>query len=86
MHHAPMHFIYETKVLYPEFFKDKRWLEIGSGNCNPKAKSHTENCEWVGVDIEDGENVDVVSLGHLYKSDKLFDPISNHLLSLKNSG
>ena len=70
-----MHFIYETKVLYPEFFKGKRWLEIGSGNCYPKAKSHTENCEWVGVDIEKGDNVDVVCLGHHYQDDKLFDVV-----------
>ena len=70
MHHAPMHFIYETKILYPELFKNKRWLEIGSGNGNPKAKTHTENSEWVGVDLEEGDNVDVVSLGHLYKDDE----------------
>ena len=76
MHHAPMHFIYETKILYPELFKNKRWLEIGSGNGNPKAKTHTENCEWVGVDLEEGDNVDVVSLGHLYKDDELFDVVS----------
>ncbi len=75
MHHAPMHFIYETKVLYPKFFENKRWLEIGSGNCFPRAKSHTKNCEWVGVDIEDGENVDVVSLGHLYKDNGVFDAV-----------
>ena len=75
MHHAPMHFIYETKILHPKFFENKRWLEIGSGNCYPRAKSHSKNCEWVGVDIEDGENVDVVSLGHLYKDDKLFDVV-----------
>ena len=43
MHHAPMHFIYETKVLHPKFFKNKRWLEIGSGNCYPRAKSHSKN-------------------------------------------
>ena len=70
-----MHFIYETKVLYPEFFEGKRWLEIGSGNCYPLAKSHSKNCEWIGVDIEEGENVDVACLGHHYQDDKLFDAV-----------
>jgi len=75
MHHEPMHFIYETKTLHSELFIGKRWLEIGSGNCFPKAKSHSKDCEWVGVDIEKGDGVDVVSLGHLYKSNQLFDVV-----------
>ena len=70
-----MHFIYETKVLYPKFFENKRWLEIGSANCYPLAKSHSKNCEWVGVDIEEGDNVDVACLGHHYQDDKLFDAV-----------
>ena len=75
MHHEPMHFIYETKTLHSELFIGKRWLEIGSGNCFPKAKSHSKDCEWVGDDIEKGDGVDVVSLGHLYKSNQLFDVV-----------
>ena len=66
-----MHFIYETKVLYPKFFENKRWLEIGSANCYPLAKSHSKNCEWIGVDIEEGDNVDVACLGHHYQDNKL---------------
>ena len=75
MHHQIIHFIYETKVLYPKFFENKRWLEIGSANCYPLAKSHSKNCEWIGVDIEEGDNVDVTCLGHHYQDDKLFDAV-----------
>lgn len=75
MHHQVMHFIYETKILYPEFFKHKRWLEIGSANGYPSPKSHSAYCEWVGVDLEKGKNVDWVGMGHHYKSDKLFDVV-----------
>ena len=46
MHHEPMHFIYETKCLYPEFFYKKRWLDIGSANGNPHPKNHLKNCEY----------------------------------------
>lgn len=76
MHHEPLHFIYETKILHPEFFKNKSWLEIGSANGYPSPKSHSNHCEWVGVDLEEGEGVDYVGLGHHYKSDKRFDVAS----------
>jgi len=76
MHHEPMHFIYETKILHPEFFKNKRWLEIGASNGYPSPKSHTNYCEWVGVDLEEGDHVDWVGLGHHYKDEKLFDVVA----------
>jgi len=75
MHHEAMHFIYETKIIYPEYFIGKKWLEIGSANAYPSPKSHTKNCGWVGVDIEEGKNVDVVCLGHHYKSNDLYDVV-----------
>jgi SAM-dependent methyltransferase len=75
MHHEAMHFMYETKVLYPQYFKNARVLEIGSLKLGlqPSAKSHFENCDYVGVDIDEGPNVDVVCKGHEYTSDELFD-------------
>ena len=76
MHHEPMHFIYETKCLYPEFFYKKRWLDIGSANGQPHPTSHVKDCEWVGVDLEDGLYVNWVGRGHDYKSNKKFDVVS----------
>lgn len=77
MHHEVLHFVYETKNLYPEYFNNARVLEIGSQSVQgqPAVRCHFANCEYIGVDIGEGECVDVVSLGHLYKSDQLFDTI-----------
>ena len=82
MHHEVLHFIYETKILYNDYFVGKRVVEIGSrtiqelnGQYQPSARCHFENCEHVGVDISKGLNVDVLSLGHEYRDNKLFDVV-----------
>tara|TARA_R100000541_G_scaffold48105_1_gene55160 strand:+ start:715 stop:1308 length:594 start_codon:yes stop_codon:yes gene_type:complete len=89
MHQEPMHFIYETKCLYPNLFYKKRWLDIGSVNGTPHPSSHVRKCEWVGVDLEDGllyepkynyhkENyyTNWVGRGHDYRSKERFDVVS----------
>lgn len=75
MHHEVMHFVYETKALYPQFFTNARVLEIGSLKIGdqPSVKAHFNDCDYVGVDIGEGPNVDVVCKGHEYTSNELFD-------------
>ena len=78
MHHEVLHFIYETKILYPYLFKEKRILEIGSRTeetSKAKVRNHFQNCDYIGVDISDGFGVDVVIKGHEYKSNQLFDVV-----------
>ena len=77
MHHEILHFVYETKNLYPEYFNNTRVLEIGSRRVQnqPTVRCHFSNCDYIGVDISEGDCVDVACLGHEYKSDELFDTI-----------
>lgn len=62
-----------VKDKFPLKFKDCDVLDIGSLDINGNNRFLFENYNYTGVDIGPGRNVDVVSKGHEYKSDKLFD-------------
>ena len=74
-HNEQRYFITSVKASFPEFFKGKRVLDIGSLDINGNNKTHFEQCDYTGVDIAPGRNVDVVSVGHEYDSDKPYDVV-----------
>ena len=49
---------------YESFFKNKYVLDIGSLDINGNNQEYFENCNYLGVDIAEGKNVDVTSKGH----------------------
>lgn len=63
------------KIVFPNYFKKKCVLEIGSLDVNGNNKYLFDNCEYIGLDVISGENVDVVSLAHKYKTNKKFDVV-----------
>lgn len=69
-------FCESVKEQFPEFFKNKRVLDIGSLDINGSNRTLFENCDYTGIDVGEGRNVDVVSVGHLYNGpDNHFDTI-----------
>ena len=61
-----------------DFFlkKDKFVLDIGSLDINGNNQEYFDNCNYIGVDIANGRNVDIVSKGHeLGFPDQTFDII-----------
>jgi SAM-dependent methyltransferase len=72
-HVAQSNYIASVKARLPQYFKGGRVLEIGSLNINGTVRGFFNAEEYVGVDIGKGKGVDVVSSGHLYDSEKLFD-------------
>lgn len=74
-HTEQIEFCTSVKSLYPEMFKNKRVLDIGSLDINGNNRYLFEDCEYIGIDIGAGKNVDVVCRGHEYKSDEKFDVI-----------
>lgn len=58
---------------FPERFNDCRVLDIGSLDINGNNRFLFNNATYIGLDIGQGPNVDVVCRGHEYKSDDLFD-------------
>lgn len=55
---------------FPDFFKNKKILDIGSLDINGSNKYLFEDCKYVGLDVIPGKNVDVVSIAHEYNAKK----------------
>jgi SAM-dependent methyltransferase len=75
MHREVLTFVQETANSCNDFFSNSRVLEIGSRSVKnqPSIRSIFKNCDYTGVDISNGPNVDIVSEGHKFKSNQLFD-------------
>lgn len=74
-HLAQMNFFLKVKQKFPQYFKNVSVLDIGSLDINGNNRYLFENYSYIGIDLGVGNNVDVVSLGHEYKSDNLFDVV-----------
>lgn len=75
MHAEVQQFLSKLKAENPEVFKGKRVLELGSLNINGSPREFFEDCEYVGVDRQAGNGVDVVCRAHEYTSRKKFDVV-----------
>ena len=64
-----------VKYAHPEYFIGTNVLDIGSLDINGNNRYLFEQCDYTGIDIGEGLNVDVVCSGHLFKSDDLFDVV-----------
>jgi hypothetical protein len=74
-HEKMQNYILSIKNKFPAYFNNVRVLDIGSLDINGNNRIFFDNCDYTGVDIGEGKNVDVVSLGHEYNSDKKFDVV-----------
>ena len=55
-----------VKSRYPEFFNNKKVLDIGSLDINGNNRTLFNNCNYTGIDVGSGNNVDIISVGHLF--------------------
>lgn len=74
-HAEQINFCKYVKEKLPEYFTNKSILDIGSLDVNGNNRYLFNNCEYFGIDIGNGNNVDFVSLGHEFKSDKKYDVV-----------
>lgn len=73
-HYQQLKFVETVKDFFPEFFYQKKILEIGSWDVSGSIRQFFNDCEYVGVDVSEGPGVDIVSLGQdLTLPDKFFD-------------
>ena len=56
-------FVRRVRGVFPEYFKDARVLEIGSGEIRGGVRGLFQNCEYTGVDLAEGPGVDRVCPG-----------------------
>lgn len=54
----------EVRRKFPQFFTEKKVLDVGSLDVNGNNRSLFHNCDYTGIDVGPGKNVDTVSLGH----------------------
>jgi SAM-dependent methyltransferase len=75
-HRAQQEFCEKIKNKYPRFFKNKKVLDIGSLDINGSNKYLFTNCDYIGIDIGEGKNVDFISKGHEFEGpDEYYDVI-----------
>lgn len=60
MHREQVDYINSVKDRHPKFFVNKSVLDVGSMDINGNNRIFFDNCNYVGLDIGEGKNVDVV--------------------------
>lgn len=75
-HWAQLEYVRQVWTSFPEFFKNRRVLEVGSGDIRGSVRKHFEDCEYLGVDVAEGPGVDRVCSGHeLKEAPESFDVV-----------
>lgn len=74
-HKAQKEWCIKIKKEHAQYFIGKRVLDIGSLDVNGNNKHLFEDCEYIGLDVIEGKNVDVISIAHEYEPDELFDVV-----------
>lgn len=59
-------FINGLKIQYPDFFVNKKVLEVGSLNINGTVRDFFDDCDFTGLDLGEGPGVDIVCPGQDY--------------------
>lgn len=77
-HPAQIEFVAALQNKFPDFFIRKNVLEIGSLNINGSIRQFFQQCNYVGVDLGAGRDVDVVAKGEdLSYADGSFDVVAS---------
>lgn len=77
-HQAQLDFVASLKQKFPDYFIRKQVLEVGSLNINGSIRPFFEQCLYVGVDIGEGRDVDLVARGeNLAYLDESFDVVAS---------
>lgn len=72
-HKEQIDFCTSVKNKFPERFINAKVLDIGSLDINGNNRYLFQNPNYLGIDIGEGNNVDLVCKGHEYKSKEKFD-------------
>lgn len=74
-HQAQANYFTSVKSSHPDLFSNCRVLDLGSLDINGNNRYLFSDYEYVGVDIGEGKNVDVVCRNHEYRSEQKFDVV-----------
>ncbi len=75
-HYQQQQFCKKISEKFPKYFKGKKVLDIGSLDINGNNRFFLDSCNYIGLDVGEGPNVDVVQVAHMYDApDDYFDLI-----------
>lgn len=73
-HQSQLDFVASVKKQFPEYFINRKVLEVGSLDINGSVRQFFDNCTYTGVDLGEGKGVDLVAKGEdLVFPDNSFD-------------
>jgi SAM-dependent methyltransferase len=72
-HSQQQQFMESVRDRFPHKFSGVRVLDVGSLDINGNNRFIFTDYQYIGLDIGEGKNVDVVCRGHEYKSEEPFD-------------
>ena len=61
MHLEAKNFLENVAKVFSDYFVNKRVIDIGAGDINGNNRYLFKNCEYLGVDVVNAPNVDIVS-------------------------
>ena len=67
-HYEQQQFCQKIKDTFPKYFSKKRVLDIGSLDINGNNRFLLDDCNYIGLDVGEGPNVDVIRVAHLYEA------------------
>lgn len=74
-HKQQQDFCFKVLDLFPEHFKNKTVLDVGSLDINGNNRHYFTDCHYLGIDLGSGENVDVVIKTHMFNPQIQYDTI-----------
>ena len=75
MHREQQDFCERVKQRFPQYFKCVSVADVGSMDINGNNRYLFEESEYIGIDVAEGNNVDIVMPAHTYQPDKQFNVI-----------
>ena len=69
-HPEQLEFIQSVKKVFESNFSTAKVLEIGSLNINGSIRQFFDGCDYIGIDVGGGRDVDIVCGGHEYAAPK----------------
>jgi len=64
-----------VKSIYPEYFVNKKVLDVGSLDINGNNRFLFKDCDYTGLDLCAGRNVDIVMPVHKFKGKNIYDVV-----------
>jgi SAM-dependent methyltransferase len=79
-HKEQREFCLSVRAMFPDFFRDKTVLDMGSLDINGSNRYLFEGCTYLGIDLARGKNVDVVAMAHEFRGGPFDTIISTEML------